>query len=160
MPPKGWKHSAESRARMSASRLGKPKSAAHRAKLSEALVGNTRNLGNTLTPEHRANISAANKGKPKSPEHRAQISAARRADDLTYKAAHTRFLREWPKQGRCKECQRVGKTEWCWLHQRDQPGGWSLNRADYREMCPTCHKAFDRSIGQNASRALDGVGGP
>lgn len=128
--------------------------------MSEALVGNTRNLGRTLTPEHRANISAANKGRPKSAAHRAKLSAAKRANALTYKAAHTRFQREWPKQGRCEECGHAGKTEWCWLHQHDQPGAWSLDRSDYREMCPKCHKAFDRLSDKDTPRRLNGAGLP
>jgi len=86
--------SDETRAKMSAARMGKPttkgqpKSAEHRAKLSAANMGHrdsdeTRakksasHHGKTMDPATRAKISAALKGKPKSPEHRANISRSR-----------------------------------------------------------------------------------
>lgn len=73
---KGWKASAETRARMSAAARGprKPRSVETRAKLSAA------NLGKRLTPEQRVKLSAALRGKPKrprTPEHSAKIVAAR-----------------------------------------------------------------------------------
>lgn len=68
----GKKHSAEARAKMSASRKGRSKSAAHRKAIGDA------HRGSKHTPEHCANSSAAlkgiGKGVPKSPEHRAKLA--------------------------------------------------------------------------------------
>ena len=66
---KGHKHSAESRAKMSAAKKGVPLSAETRAKLSAARKGVPK------WAEHCAKISAARKGVPLSAEHRAKISA-------------------------------------------------------------------------------------
>ena len=61
----GYKHSAESRANMSAAHKGVPHSAETRAKMSKP-----------KSAEHRAKISAGGKGKILSAEHRAKISTA------------------------------------------------------------------------------------
>ena len=66
---KGHKHSAESRAKMSAAHKGVPLSAEHRAKMSAARKGVPK------WAEHCAKLSAAKKGVPLSAEHRAKISA-------------------------------------------------------------------------------------
>ena len=86
----------ESRAKASASHMGKPsankgkpKSPEHRAKISASLMGHrdsdeTRakkrasHLGVKRDPAIGAKISASLKGKPKSPEYRAALSASRR----------------------------------------------------------------------------------
>ena len=74
---KGRKHSAESRAKMSAANKGVPKSAEHRAKISAA------KKGVPVSAEHCAKISAANKGVPMSAEHYAKLSAARKGVPLS-----------------------------------------------------------------------------
>jgi len=74
MVSKGWKLSAETRARMSASRTGKKRSAETRAKISASKTGSK------LSAEHRAKVSANNarfwQGKKHSPETRAKVSAS------------------------------------------------------------------------------------
>jgi very-short-patch-repair endonuclease/alpha-D-ribose 1-methylphosphonate 5-triphosphate synthase subunit PhnG len=87
---------AETRAKMSASAMGKPgtltgrsPSAETRAKISATLTGRRQSdetrakksaahLGKPMPEGTGAKISAALKGKPKSPEHRANLSASRR----------------------------------------------------------------------------------
>jgi group I intron endonuclease len=56
--PLGRKHTAESRAKMSAAQKGKPKPLGHGAKVSAALKGRPK------SPEHRANLWATRKDKP------------------------------------------------------------------------------------------------
>ena len=70
--PLGCKHSAETRAKLSAVRKGVPKSAETRAKMSIA------GKGREHSAETRAKMSATRKGKPWSAETRAKISATRR----------------------------------------------------------------------------------
>jgi hypothetical protein len=69
---KGKKHSAEAKAKMSATKKGKKHSAEHRAKISAAKKGKKHSA------ERRAKISATKKGKEHSAEHRAKISAAKK----------------------------------------------------------------------------------
>ena len=77
-PSAGWKHSDESRKKMSASQTGlkkPPRSPEHRAAMSAA------NAGKTIPPETRAKMSAAKKGKgvpPFTHQHRAALSAAQK----------------------------------------------------------------------------------
>lgn len=66
----GHRHSAESLAKMSATRKGVPLSDAHKAKLSAATKGVP------LSESHRAAVIAAKKGVPLSDAYRAKISAA------------------------------------------------------------------------------------
>lgn len=75
----GCKESAETRAKKSASMKGKPKSAEHRANLSAALMGRkTWNKGKPMRPETKAKLSVAHTGKKASAEHRANQTAAQR----------------------------------------------------------------------------------
>lgn len=80
-PSAGWKHSDESRKKMSASQTGlkkPPRSPEHRATMSAALTGRKRP---PFTPEARANMSAAKKGKnipPFTDQHCAALSAAQK----------------------------------------------------------------------------------
>jgi NUMOD3 motif len=67
---------AETRAKISAAKLGKPLSAEHRAKLSAAKLGNKHTRGKTLSAEHRAAISTAKLGNKHTAEHRAKVAAA------------------------------------------------------------------------------------
>jgi hypothetical protein len=76
---KGKKHSAESRANMSAAHAGKP----------------SPNKGKKIGPqsdEHRANLSEANKGIPKSEEHKAKLRASRLAT-----IAKKKGVIKWPR---------------------------------------------------------------
>lgn len=85
----GKTHSLETREKMSAANRGRKFSPEHRAKLGAA------KRGKTLSPEHRAKMSASHRGskngffgKKHSPETREKISAARRARKLTTLSAH------------------------------------------------------------------------
>lgn len=71
--PLGVKHSAETRAKVSAASRGRAVSAATRAKMSAAQVGIKRG---PLSAEHRAKIGAAGKGRCITLEHRAKIGRA------------------------------------------------------------------------------------
>ena len=74
----GWKHSEESRARISVAQKGRPVAAETRAKISAAQKGKPRPA---VTAETGAKISAALKGKPRRPftaETRTKMSAAKR----------------------------------------------------------------------------------
>jgi hypothetical protein len=64
------KHSAETRAKMSASHRGKTLSAEHRAAIAAA------KRGKPQPPEHRAAFAAAMRGKTKSAAHREAMSQA------------------------------------------------------------------------------------
>ena len=73
----GIKFSAETRRKMSESSLGKPKSEAHRRKISEARIGDKNpNWGKTCSLETRQKLSAAGKGRKFSEETRRKISVA------------------------------------------------------------------------------------
>lgn len=67
----GLKHTPESRAKMSASGSGKPKSEEHRRKISEALKGKKK------SPQAVARSAAGHKGISPSQETRAKMSASR-----------------------------------------------------------------------------------
>lgn len=68
----GHIRTAETCARISAAKKGKPKSPEHKAKLSAALKGKT------LSTEHRAAMSAGRTGKSLTAAHRAATSAGRK----------------------------------------------------------------------------------
>jgi group I intron endonuclease len=89
----GYKHTAETRAKISAARKGSKASPETRAKISKSLIGNTRgnpspetlenlhrsNIGSKRSPETKARISTALKGRKHSDETKAKISVARKA---------------------------------------------------------------------------------
>ncbi len=82
-------HDAKSRAKMSATRKGRPLSDAHRAKLSEA------RKGRTLSDEHKANIGAASRNR--SEETRAKIGAAKKG--LPFSDEHKAKLKQaWERR--------------------------------------------------------------
>jgi group I intron endonuclease len=75
------RHSAESRAKISAAMLGRKHGLGHkvpleaRAKISAAMLGNKNSLGRKMSPENRAKLVVANSHKL-SPEHRASLREA------------------------------------------------------------------------------------
>jgi hypothetical protein len=75
--PKGFKHSSETRKKLSEARKGKALSAEHRKKLSEA------QRGKTLSAETRKKLSEANKGKTLSAETRKKLSDAHKGKTLS-----------------------------------------------------------------------------
>lgn len=64
-PPAGYTHSAETRAKMSRSRMGREFSEETRKKIGLTKVGNTYGVGRQCPPEVRLKISLAQKGKPR-----------------------------------------------------------------------------------------------
>lgn len=77
-------HTPEVRAAMSAARRGNTIiSAAQRARISSALMGNKHFAGKTQSPEARARISAALIGHSVAPESRAKMSAALRGRTIS-----------------------------------------------------------------------------
>jgi hypothetical protein len=71
MPHPGFKHSPETRARLSAAHVGKRHSPETRQKISAANIGKHPTKG---PPEHCAAVSAANRGREFSLTHRERIS--------------------------------------------------------------------------------------
>jgi group I intron endonuclease len=86
--PLGVKHTAETRAKFSAARKGKPFSAEHKANLAATMKGNKRNLGKKQTPETRAKHAASmmgnrhNVGRKHTAEAKANMSVAQRGKRL------------------------------------------------------------------------------
>ncbi len=75
----GYRHSEETRRKMSAARKGRKLSEEHRRNLSAARKGQKGQKGRKLSEEHRRNISDSLKGRklpPFSAEHRQNMSAA------------------------------------------------------------------------------------
>ena len=58
-------------------------------------------------------------------------------------AAHKWLAQHYPKTGVCEECGWPEETQWAYLH---HPAPYTLARGDYRELCRSCHAAFDRKI--------------
>lgn len=90
----GYVHSAESRAKMSASMRGKKRSADACARMSASRTGrklsdeqrakiSTFHKGKKLSAEHCAKMSASNKGKKRSPETCARISASKKGHKIS-----------------------------------------------------------------------------
>jgi hypothetical protein len=86
---KGYRHSAETCAKISAAHKGKTISAEARAKISAAHKGNTNSRGNRHTAETCAKISAAHKGRTHSAEARANMSAAHKGSTNSKGYRHT-----------------------------------------------------------------------
>jgi hypothetical protein len=97
----GMRHGPVTRARMSAAKVGVPKSAEMRARLSASKTGVPRSAetvakmraalkGRSLGEGHRAKISASSKGQTRSSETRAKISAANKGRRLPPISAETR----------------------------------------------------------------------
>ncbi len=78
MPKKGFKHTEETKRKISEAGKGRTPSKETRMKLSEAKKGKPRPdlIGKIKSEETRRKISEGNKGKPKSEEHRRKLSEA------------------------------------------------------------------------------------
>lgn len=113
------------------------------------------NKGRRLTPEHRAKLRAAWKGRSATrkgwrhtPETRARISSAQlgerhprwSGDAASYKTIHEWLRTRYPKRSICAGCGRECRTHWAFLR---HPAPHTRDIADYRELCPKCHSAFD-----------------
>ena len=64
-----------------------------------------------------------------------------RGDASHHNGIHTWLRRNWTKADNCEECGKHGKTDWAFLR---HPEPHTRERADYRELCRSCHVVFDR----------------
>lgn len=107
--------------------------------------------------ETRAKISAARRAQPgraQTADTRARISAGMRKpdDEVEYFAAHHRMRRYKPRTGVCSQCgQTHSRMEFALRHDAGAKrlskwGKWfSTDFEDYVEMCPACHRNYDRA---------------
>lgn len=84
---------------------------------------------------------------PCSKETRERIAATKRGErNPNWKASsglnetHTALRRAHPKRGRCEQCGREGRTDYAFLR---HPEPYTRERADYVELCRSCHTAYD-----------------
>jgi hypothetical protein len=106
-----------------------------------------------VTEETRARIRAKALGRKASLATRAKMSAAHRGsrssswkgDAAGYGAIHSWLATYFTKTGTCEECGRsrpeIRRTEWANIS-----GAYLRDRADYRELCTSCHKRFDARV--------------
>jgi len=165
MRRKGWHHSEETKAKISAANAGRKRTPEQCARIGAAL------RGRKLSPEARANISAAMMGRTLSPEWRASIAAAKignangrgnkgkkmneashcwKGDDIGYNQAFARLRKcrgkasDYPCPcGRQAECWSYSTT--CTEEKRDITDGhaYCLHFTDmgcYEPLCRSCHK--------------------
>jgi len=107
-------------------------------------------------PEYRAKIVASSSETSRrryaDPEQRAKVSGANNyawvgEDWASVASVHTVLRRTYPKSGVCDECgkrvgtRRPGGTEYAFKY---HPQRHTRNREDYRELCPPCHRRFDK----------------
>lgn len=71
-------------------------------------------------------------------------------DSISYTGAHKRLEYYAVKTGICDCCGPARKTQWAY---KGEPGGWSADMSDYRELCVPCHKRYDV---EKAGRATGG----
>jgi hypothetical protein len=62
-----------------------------------------------------------------------------KGEAVGYRAIHTYLQKHFPKTGICEECSESGKTDYALIKDRE----YSRDRADYRELCRSCHVAYD-----------------
>ena len=97
---KGEKHSIETRARMSKSRIGRKLSIEHREKLLKANLGrklsieirakmSKSHMGKTLSAEHKEKLLSSRRGKKHTDETKAKISKSRLSDEYKEKTRQT-----------------------------------------------------------------------
>ena len=99
--------------------------------------------GGEVKPGRRFLHGHNRRGVPQSPEARAKITGRPPSPDAGEHAIHSWLKRHHPKQGRCAECGREGKTDYAFqLH----PEPYTRNIADYRELCRSCHFRLDESV--------------
>ncbi len=134
-PPKGWRHTAEARAKIGAASRGRKTSPETRAKLSAAKLGNTNSLGHTVSDEVRAKLSALASSRT------AENSPRWRGDDVGYSALHRWMNNKYPRTGTCEACGEVSNTEWSNVDHM-----YRRIRADWQELCKSCHDTFDINL--------------
>lgn len=123
---------------------GRTASPETRAKLAAAQRGRP-----PASAETRAKIGDAHRGKSLSAEHRAKLSAANLRMDPSYGAIHTWLRKYHPKTEVCEECGTEGKTQYAFTR---HPEPHTRERADYRELCPSCHLRLDEPVTERAAK--------
>ena len=86
----------------------------------------------------------APKGYKLSAESKAKITGRPISSDEP-STVHTWLTKHHQKMGVCEECERVGRTDWAYLHHPDKH---TRNRKDYLELCRRCHRRMDDPIYQ------------
>jgi group I intron endonuclease len=81
--PAGWKHTEEARRQIAEAGRGREFCAERRARIGRTKLGNTYNVGRTVSEETRKKIAAPQIGRPKSAEAKAAMSAARKGQPWT-----------------------------------------------------------------------------
>lgn len=137
-------HSAETRAKISAAKMGHEVTAETRIKIGRAVSAAL--VGRRVSPETRRRIAAAQAG---------DRGRNWRGDQVGYGGAHKRHRAVLPK-----ECAHCGKTDgrldvalrhdapndrliWC-----PKRGRWySVQAEDYLRLCRSCHVRYDRGLG-------------
>lgn len=158
------RHSAETRAKLSAAAKRRYEDPEERRKASEARKGIPRPpevvarvsaalTGRKLSPEHRARLSEIRTGREVTPAMRAQYDAlsgeghhAWKGEGASHAALHQWLAAHFAKTGVCEDCGRpVGTdrrsgTEWAFLR---HPEPHTRHRDDYKELCKRCHRRMD-----------------
>jgi hypothetical protein len=62
-----------------------------------------------------------------------------KGDEAGYRVKHAALSRHFPKAGVCEECGKPAVTEYALIHGH----AVSRDRADYRELCKSCHHLYD-----------------
>lgn len=79
------------------------------------------------------------------PERRGEKNPLWKGDDAGYVARHAWVYRHKLRTGVCSDCGRVGKT-----HFSNVDHQYRRVLEDYIERCPSCHQAYDRTLGAAA----------
>jgi len=153
----GFKHSEETRLKMSKSKIGNKNALDFkhtnetRKKVSIAMKGRI------ISPNHRINLSNALKGKKKSLEHCKKLGASHSKGEFAgYQAKHLWIRSMYGNPPFCEKCGKKGEK----INQR-----WSLDwaninhkyrkiREDYIGLCKKCHGLHDREKGIRKNKKL------
>lgn len=109
--PQGWRHSPESRAKISRGLKGKPKSDAHKIKLIALGLSRKGLPGHPHSAETRAKMSAAHKGVPKSPSHREKLSRANMGHKDTQETRRKKSIGHLGIRHSAEECVRISERQ-------------------------------------------------
>lgn len=124
---KGFKHSEESKLKMSKSHTGKK-----------------------LSPEHAEKLRLTLIGRPVSPETRKKIADAQRGekhwnwkgDKVKYRRLHSWIVSECGKADRCEHCDTKTSKVYDWAN---ISGKYKRDVSDYKQLCRKCHIKFDET---------------
>ena len=97
----GGSHSAESRAKNSAAKTGKPLAPEHCKKISESLTGKPK------SPEHVAKVAAANTGKKRTPEQCARMSVSKKGKKRSPEAVAKTAAKNTGKKRTPEQCAKI-----------------------------------------------------